>query len=58
MRGAPSRQGVTAAAQFSLTVKIEDAYGDVLTNYTGTIHFSSADSTATLPKKYTFTAAP
>jgi hypothetical protein len=52
---APS--SVTAGATFSLTVTVEDAYGNVVTGYTGTIHFSSTDSTATLPKNYTFTAA-
>jgi hypothetical protein len=29
----------------------------LVTGYTGTDHFSSADSTATLPQNYTFTAA-
>jgi len=48
---------VTAGAFFSLTVKVEDAYGNIVTNYTGTIHFSSTDKMATLPKNYTFTAA-
>ncbi len=52
---APS--SVTAGVQFSLTVKVEDAYGNVVTGYTGTIHLSSSDTTATLPKNYTFTAA-
>jgi hypothetical protein len=28
----------------------------VVTGYTGTIHFTSTDATATLPKNYTFTA--
>jgi len=31
---APS--SVTAGGQFSLTVKVEDAYGNIITNYTGT----------------------
>jgi WD40 repeat protein len=48
---------VTAGVPFNLTVKVEDAYGNVVTNYTGTIHFSSTDRMATLPKNYTFTAA-
>ena len=29
----------------------------MVTGYTGTIHFSSSDKTATLPSNYTFTAA-
>jgi len=52
---APS--SVTAGVAFSLTVTVEDAYGNVATGYTGTIHFSSTDSKATLPADYTFTAA-
>jgi hypothetical protein len=48
---------VTARVSFSLTVKVEDAYGNVATNYTGTIHFSSTDPKAKLPANYTFTAA-
>ena len=52
---APSR--VTAGVAFSLTVTVQDAYGNVVTGYTGTIHFKSTDTTATLPGDYTFTAA-
>jgi hypothetical protein len=52
---APS--SVTAGVPFSLTVTVEDAYGNVVTGYTGKIHFSSTDKTATLPANYTFTAA-
>ena len=48
---------VTAGAAFSLTVTVEDAYGNVVTGYTGTIRFSSTDNSATLPSNYTFTAA-
>jgi hypothetical protein len=51
---APS--SVSAGAAFSLTVKVEDAYGNVVTNYRGTIRFSSSDPYAALPKNYTFTA--
>jgi hypothetical protein len=52
---APSsvRHGTT----FSLTLTVEDAYGNVVTGYLGTIHFSSSDSSATLPANYTFTTA-
>jgi hypothetical protein len=52
---APS--SVTAGVPFSLTVTVEDAYGNVVTGYTGTIHFKSMDQTATLPGDYTVTAA-
>jgi hypothetical protein len=48
---------VTAGASFSLTLTVEDAYGNVVTNYTGTVHFSSTDARGTLPSNYTFTAA-
>jgi FG-GAP-like repeat/FG-GAP repeat len=52
---APS--SVTSGVAFSLTITVEDAYGNVVTGYTGTIHFKSTDRTATLPANYTFTAA-
>jgi ELWxxDGT repeat protein len=48
---------VTTGASFSLTLTVEDAYGNVVTGYTGTVHFSSTDTRATLPSNYTFTAA-
>ena len=51
---APS--SVTKGSAFSLTLTVEDAYGNVVTGYVGTVHFSSSDSTATLPPDYTFTA--
>ncbi len=42
---------------FTLTVTALDPYGNVATGYTGTIKFTSTDSTATLPPNCTFTAA-
>jgi hypothetical protein len=48
---------VSAGVRFSLTLTVQDAYGNVVTGYTGTIHFTSTDTTATLPKNYIFTAA-
>jgi uncharacterized repeat protein (TIGR03803 family) len=48
---------VTHATAFNLTLTVYDAYGNVATGYTGTVHFSSSDSTATLPANYSFTAA-
>jgi hypothetical protein len=47
---------VSAGGAFSLTVTALDAYGNVVTGYTGTVHFSSTDTTARLPANYTFTA--
>jgi hypothetical protein len=52
---APS--SVRHGSAFSLTLTVEDAYGNVVTGYVGTVHFTSSDSTATLPADYTFTAA-
>jgi hypothetical protein len=48
---------VRAGVPFSLTVTVEDAYGNVVTGYSGTVHFSSTDTRATLPINYTFPAA-
>ncbi len=52
---APS--SVTAGVAFGLTLTVEDAYGNVVKGYIGTVHFSSTDNRATLPANYTFTAA-
>jgi len=52
---APS--GVVSGAAFGMTVTVQDAYGNLVTNYTGTIRFKSTDPKATLPVSYTFTAA-
>jgi FG-GAP-like repeat/RTX calcium-binding nonapeptide repeat (4 copies) len=40
---------------FTVTVTAYDAYGNLATNYAGTVHFSSSDSLALLPDNYTFT---
>jgi hypothetical protein len=48
---------VTAGTAFSITVTAEDAYGNVATGYTGTVHFTSSDPKAVLPGNYTFTAS-
>jgi hypothetical protein len=48
---------VVAGIASSVTVTAKDAYGNIATNYTGTIHFTSSDSQATLPADYTFQAA-
>ncbi len=50
---------VTAGTPFSNTITAEDAFGNVKTGYTGTVHFtaSTADTQAVLPADYTFTAA-
>jgi hypothetical protein len=48
---------VTAGASFSLMLTVQDAYGNVVTGYTGTVHFTSSDPRPKLPANYTFTAA-
>jgi hypothetical protein len=48
---------VTHGVAFSVTLTVYDAYGNVATGYTGTVHFKSSDSTAALPANYTFTAS-
>ena len=42
---------------FSLYVYVMDDYGNIVTNYTGTLHFQSSDPQAVLPADYTYTAA-
>jgi hypothetical protein len=46
---------VRAGQAFSITVKVVDAYGNLVTTYTGTVHFSDGAGSATLPANYTFT---
>jgi hypothetical protein len=47
----------TAGTSHNFTVTAMDAYGNVVTGYRGTVHFSSSDAQAVLPSNYTFTAA-
>jgi fibronectin type 3 domain-containing protein len=47
---------VNAGQAFALTVTALDAFGNVATDYLGTIHFSSSDGLAKLPSDYTFTS--
>jgi hypothetical protein len=44
------QQGTT----FSVTVTIQDAYGNTVPSYTGTVALSSSDSHAVLPSSYTY----
>jgi hypothetical protein len=44
----------TAGSTSSITVKAVDANGNTLTNYQGTVHFTSTDGQASLPADYTF----
>jgi hypothetical protein len=45
----------TAGAAHSLTVTAQDAYGNTATGYTGTVHFTTSSTLASLPSNYTFT---
>ncbi len=47
----------TAGATTSVTVTAFDAYGNVVTDYSGTVSFDSSDQQAGLPPTYTFTTA-
>src|SRR5262249_36462141 len=53
--GFPS--SVQAGVPGNFTVTALDAEGNVLTDYRGTVHFSSSDLRAQLPDDYTFTDA-
>ena len=48
---------VTRRRPLRITVTAYDAYGNVATGYTGTLHFKSSDRGAKLPENYTFTAS-
>lgn len=48
---------VTAGVSSTVTVEPKDGQGNRVTNYTGTVTFSSTDSQATIPGNYTFTGA-
>src|SRR5206468_11547102 len=45
----------TAGDAHDFTVTARDAYGNVATDFSGTVRFSSGDSKATLPGSYAFT---
>jgi hypothetical protein len=47
----------TAGTPFTMTVTMLDAYGNVATGYTGTVHFTTSDTQGVLPADYTFTIA-
>ena len=47
----------TAGVAHNVTVTAQDAFGNVATGYTGTVHLTSSDASAVLPANYTFTGA-
>ena len=48
---------VVAGTYATLTIVAVDSFGNVASDYTGTVHFSSSDVTALLPTAYVFAAA-
>ena len=42
-------------APTNVTVTAKDAFGNIATGYTGTVHFTTTDGAAALPADYTFT---
>lgn len=52
-----SRFGISIVGAGKLMVQALDSQNNVDTNFTGTVHFSTADATATLPVDYTFKAS-
>src|SRR5262249_28992842 len=53
--GFPSPSAAGVAGSFMVTA--QDAYGNTVSGYIGTIHFTSSDGQAVLPANYTFTLA-
>jgi hypothetical protein len=47
----------TAGSSEVVSISAEDTSNQVVTGYTGTVHFTSTDTHAVLPADYTFTAA-
>src|SRR5262249_32280998 len=47
----------TAGEAFTVTLTAQDAAGNALTGYHGTVHFTSSDPQAVLPADYTFVPA-
>jgi hypothetical protein len=50
----PSGSGPAAGTTFSFAVAPLNQYGNLVSGYTGTVHFTSSDTSATLPADYTF----
>ncbi len=53
----PTSINETQGVSFSITVSALTSTNALASSYTGTIHFTSTDSSANLPSNYTFTAA-
>jgi hypothetical protein len=48
---------IKAGKAFSITVQAVDDFNNPITGYTGTVHFTSTDPSATLPADYTFVSS-
>jgi hypothetical protein len=48
---------VNTGQEFTVTLTVFDAYGNVATGYLGTVQFSSSDASGDMPASYTFTTA-
>ena len=46
-----------AGTPLTVAVTAADAHGNIVTDFTGTVHFTSTDATAQLPADFTFTVA-
>jgi hypothetical protein len=53
--GFPS--AIAAGTAGSFTVTLYDAYGNIATGYSGTVHFRTSAASASLPANYTFSSA-
>jgi hypothetical protein len=53
--GFPATIGANVAHTFTITA--QDAFGNTVTNYAGTVQFTSSDAMAVLPAAYTFVPA-
>jgi probable HAF family extracellular repeat protein len=51
-----SSNTVSSGQSFYILVEALDPYGNIDYNYTGTVHFTSSDRSASLPANYTFKA--
>jgi LPXTG-motif cell wall-anchored protein len=49
MKVSPPPPGATQGVAFAFTVEVLDQFGNRVTNYSGTIHFTSSDPNAVLP---------
>ena len=51
-----SNAATTAGTAEPLTARVFDLFDNLVTNYTGTVHFAATDANAVLPADFTFTA--